>query len=140
MPNELKTTALSGTTYEVYHFLLIARKPVSIRDVQRALTLSSPSVAMYHLSKLERMGFVKRESGNFVVARVLLENMVKINRFLIPRSFFYAFFSITALIIELTFFRPYALNSTYFFSVMVIAAFTLMFCFETLRTWLRGNL
>ncbi len=38
-------TVLKGTTLEVYRFLLKSGKPVGVRGVQRALNLSSPSLA-----------------------------------------------------------------------------------------------
>jgi predicted transcriptional regulator len=53
---------LKGTTLEVYRFLLKSNKPVGTRELQRALNLSSSSVATYHLSKLEDAGLLKRES------------------------------------------------------------------------------
>jgi len=48
--------ALKGTTLEVYWFLLKSNRIVGAREVQRALDLSSLSLAVYHLSKLEDRG------------------------------------------------------------------------------------
>ena len=48
--------ALRGTTLDVYRFLLKRKEPVGAREVQRVLNLSSPSLATYHLSKLEDVG------------------------------------------------------------------------------------
>jgi DNA-binding transcriptional ArsR family regulator len=88
---------LSGTTLEVYRFLLKSSKPVGTRELQRALNLSSSSVATYHLTKLEDAGLLKREMGGFTVSKFLLENSVKVSRFLVPRYFFYSVFAIAAL-------------------------------------------
>ncbi len=63
---------LKGTTLEVYRFLLKSNKPVGARELQRALNLSSPSLAAYHLSKLEETGLAKNENGEFVVSKNLL--------------------------------------------------------------------
>jgi len=82
---------LRGTTLEVYRFLLKSSKPVGVRELQRALDLSSSSVATYHLSKLEDAGLLKRQDGGFAVDKFLLENSIKISRFLIPRYFFIQF-------------------------------------------------
>ena len=131
---------LRGTTLEVYRFLLKSNKPVGTRELQRALNLSSPSVATYHLSKLEDAGILKREGGGFTVSKYLLENSVKVNRFLIPRYFFYAVFAITALAVELTLMKPVLLTREYVFSVLATGVLALFCSYETAKTWLRGNL
>ena len=128
-------TVIKGTTEEVYLFVLKANKPVGIREIQRSLNLSSPSVARYHISKLVDAGLLKQENGSYVVDKILLKHTVKINRFLIPRHLFYAFFAITALIIELSFLRPTTVTSIYFFAVMITATFALIHCYETVKTW-----
>jgi DNA-binding transcriptional ArsR family regulator len=132
--------ALKGTTLEVYRFLLKKSKPVGIREVQRALGLSSPSVATYHLSKLEDMGLLKRESSGYTVNRFLLEYSVKVNRFLVPRYLFYAVFAFAILLIELTVMRPELMTREYVFSVVATCIFFVVFCYETAKTWLRGSL
>jgi predicted DNA-binding transcriptional regulator len=53
---------LKGTSLDIYRLLLKTGKPLGIREVQRALNLSSPSVAQYHLVKLEQAGLLKRET------------------------------------------------------------------------------
>jgi DNA-binding transcriptional ArsR family regulator len=137
--NESKDV-LRGTTLDVYRFLLKQNKPVGTRELQRALNLSSSSVATYHLSKLEDVGLLKREAGGFSVAKYLLENSIKISRFLIPRYFFYAVFAAVALVLELTIMRPAALYQEYAFSVAVTAVMVVFLCYETAKTWKRGNL
>lgn len=131
---------LRGTTLEVYRFLLKQNKPVGTRELQRALNLSSSSVATYHLSKLEDAGLLKREAGGFSVAKYLLENSVKISRFLIPRYFFYAIFAAVALMLELTIMRPAVLYQEFAFSVAVTSVLTGFLCLETAKTWKKGNL
>ena len=131
---------LKGTTLEVYRFLLKSNKRVGIRELQRALNLSSSSVATYHLSKLEDAGLLKREEGGYSVNKFLLENSVKISRFLIPRYFFYSIFALAVLILELTAMAPAALYREYVFSVIATVVFVFFFVYETAKTWLRGNL
>jgi len=125
---------------EVYRFLLKSRKPVGAREVQRALNLSSPSLATYHLSKLEETGLLKKESDGFIVNKVILEDSIRIKRFLIPRFLFYSFFAILALAFELTLFRPSVITGQYFFFVAVTFVCALIFCFETSRKWAKGGL
>jgi DNA-binding transcriptional ArsR family regulator len=129
---------LKGTTLDVYRLLLKSGKPMGIREVQRALNLSSPSLATYHMSKLEEAGLLKRENGYFVIDKVVLDNAVKISHFLVPRYLFYAIFTSTALTVELTLLRPPVITSQYFFATVVTAVCTAAFCFETVRTWVKS--
>jgi DNA-binding transcriptional ArsR family regulator len=138
--DDVSKEVLRGTTLEVYRFLLKSSKPVGIREVQRALNLSSSSVATYHLSKLEDAGLLKRQEGGFSVNKFLLENSIKIRRFLIPRYFFYAIFAIAVLLIELTIMKPPFLYREYVFSLVATGILAFFFCYETAKTWLRGNL
>jgi len=131
---------LRGTTLEVYRFLLKSGKPVGIRELQRALNLSSPSVATYHLSKLEDAGLLKRQDGGYTVDKFLLENSIKISRFLVPRYLFYAVFAFAVLVFELTLLRPNTLTREYIFSVVATIIFVLAFCHETVKTYQRGSL
>jgi DNA-binding transcriptional ArsR family regulator len=131
---------LKGTTLEVYRFLLKSSKPVGIRELQRALKLSSPSVATYHLMKLEEAGLLKRESGNYTVAKYLLENSVKISRFLVPRYLFYAVFAVAVLVVELTLMRPAFISREYIFSTAATSVIVSFLLYETAKTWLRGSL
>jgi hypothetical protein len=48
------------------------------REVQRALNLSTPSLAAYHLAKLEDAGLIKKEKGTYVINKVVLEDYIKI--------------------------------------------------------------
>ena len=131
---------LRGTTLEVYRFLLKSSKPVGVRELQRALNLSSSSVATYHLSKLEDAGLLKRQGGGFSVDKFLLENSVKISRFLIPRYFFYLVFAIASLLVELTILKPTVFYREYVFSLVITVILIFFFLYETVKTWLRGNL
>ena len=131
---------LRGTTLEVYRFLLKSSKPVGVRELQRALALSSSSVATYHLCKLEDAGLLKRQDGGFSVDKFLLENSVKISRFLIPRYFFYSVFAIAVLLVELTILKPAVFYREYVFSLVATVILLFFFLYETAKTWLRGNL
>ena len=131
---------LKGTTLEIYRLLLKTNKPLGIREIQRALNLSSPSQAQYHLNKLEEAGLLKRELGNYVINKVLLENCVRISRFLIPRYFFYSVFAIVILLLEVILLRPAVLSREYFFFTAATLIFVLIFCYETAKVWMKGSL
>ena len=51
MGSEGAKDGLRGKTLEVYRYLLKSKNPVGIREVQRSLDLSTPSLASYHLNK-----------------------------------------------------------------------------------------
>src|SRR3989339_929088 len=93
--------ALRGKAWRVYWYLLKNGKPVSVREVQRALRFSSPSVANHHLEQLRELGLVEKQEvgGHYVlVSQVkigVLRHYVKLGKLLFPRYFFYAVFSTT---------------------------------------------
>jgi DNA-binding transcriptional ArsR family regulator len=131
--------ALKGNSLEVYRFLLRNGKAAGVREVQRALNLSTPSLAAYHLSKLEEAGLIKKESGNYVIDKVILEDCIKVNRFLIPRFLGYAIFTFLLLITELTVLRPRVVTSFYFFATVGTFICALAFSYETAKVWSKGG-
>ena len=127
--------SLKGTALEIYRFMLKARRPLGIRELQRALNLSSPSIVQYHLSKLEHAGLVKKKIGNYEITKVYLEHFIVIHSFLVPRCLFYTIFGAFILSIELTVLMPTTLALEYFFSTIAIAFFVLIFGYETIKVW-----
>src|SRR5947208_12255127 len=86
---------LAGKTLQVYLYLQKKKESSGIREVQRDLGLSSPSVAEYQIEKLVEMGLAGRDS----YARVYVTRKVKVKamasyinfgRFTVPRLAFYA--------------------------------------------------
>jgi predicted DNA-binding transcriptional regulator len=140
LTDEKLMSVLKGTTLEVYLFLVKADKPVGVREVQRALKLSSASVATYHLVKLEDAGILRREENNYAVSKIILKDNLRISHFLIPRYFFYSVFAALILIIELVFFRPSTIDRVYFSCIVAVAIFVLIFCYETIKKWLEGGI
>lgn len=137
MSENESTDVLKGNTVEVYR---LAKKPIGIRELQRELKFSSPSVAQYHLTRLERAGFVKKEAGSYVVNKVVLESCVKISRFLIPKYLFYSVFAALILLIELIILKPDVITREYYFSTFATAIFLVIFSYETVKVWLKGAL
>ena len=63
-------TAIKGTTLDVYFYLLRKKEAAGVREIQRGLGLSSPSVSSYHLEKLESLGVIRKNRfGNFEIAK-----------------------------------------------------------------------
>jgi len=125
---------LTGTRLTVYRFILTRNKRVGVRAIAKELNLSSPSVAQHHLTHLEEMGLIKREWGGYVINKIVLQNRVKINRFLIPRTLLYLLFSIGALIVELSFY-PTVLFHTYITALIIKATIITFFTYETIKIW-----
>ena len=84
--------SLAGTTLEVYRFLVTHGEPAGPREVMRTLDMSGPSVASFHLQKLERIGLIRKDeaSGLYGVNHVYLKHFVLLRSRLIPRYMFYA--------------------------------------------------
>ena len=128
---------LRGLTLKVYRFILKNDKPVGIREVQRALNLSSPTLALYHINKLEEAGLIRKELNGYVVDRVVLENLVRFRRILIPRNLFYMMFLISSLVMLAVFLRPPILTREYVFSLAVISIAAATSVYETVRVFSR---
>lgn len=124
---------LRGLTLKVYRFILKNDKPVGIRGVQRALNLSSPTLALYHINKLEEAGFIKKELNGYVADRIILENLIRLRGVLIPRNFFYTVFLVTSLIFLVVFLRPSILTREYVFSLGVVSVAAATSVYETIK-------
>ena len=122
---------------KVYRFILKNYRPVGIREVQRGLNLSSPTLALYHISKLEEAGLIRKELDGYVADRIVLENLVRFRRILLPRNFFYTVFFVTSLVMLVSLFRPSALTREYVFSLTVVLVAVGTSVYETIRSFSR---
>ena len=86
---------LHGRTLMVY-FVLLNKKTIGVRDLQRHLDLSSPSVAKYHLEKLVNLNLIENRNGIYHLNKKanlpVLTSWVLIGRILLPRVIFAAIF------------------------------------------------
>jgi len=131
---------LTGKALRVYRYALKKGKPVGIREVQRALKLSSPTLASYHLSKLEEAGLLKQTVEGYVIDKVVLQNFVRLKRLLIPKYLFYSLFFATATAFELVLFKPPELTKEYVFATAVMMTATLSYSYETIKTLLKNRI
>jgi hypothetical protein len=98
---------LKGKTLQIYWYML--RDPntsVGVREVQRSLGLSSPSVAAHHLEKLLSLGLVEKTTrGEYLLNQEIKVGVLKffsrMGRFLVPRHLFYAIWLTTMFAIYL---------------------------------------
>jgi predicted DNA-binding transcriptional regulator len=132
--------ALRGKAWKVYWFLLKSGHPISVREVQRELKFSSPSVAHHHLEQLCNLGLAKKEDvGNYYVLASevkigVLRHYVRLGKLLFPRYFFYALFTTSFYIIFLLFYvQRFSRENLFlaFFSAIVCG----IFWYEAYRFW-----
>jgi len=132
--------ALRGKDWTVYWLLLKNGRPMSVREVQKLLRFSSPSVAQHHLEQLRQLGLVAKQEigGNYsLVSEVkigVLKHFVKLGRLLFPRYFFYAVFSTTfyaAYILVLM--QGFTRENLFILSFGAIV--TAIFWYEAVRVW-----
>jgi hypothetical protein len=127
---------LRGKTLKVYLFLLKRQKGAGVREVQRALGFSSPSVSFHHLEKLVELGLAsKNEAGEYEVIKNvnvgILNAFMNVAGFTLPRLGFYAvFFSIISL--SYLFFSYSSLNPL---ALLGCFGASFSFWYEAFRTW-----
>jgi DNA-binding transcriptional ArsR family regulator len=131
---------LRGKAWKVYWLLLKNGRPMSVREVERALHFSSPSVANHHLEQLRQLGLVQRHEigGNYtLVSEVkigVLRHFIKLGRLMFPRYFFYALFSTAFYIAYLTVLLQ-GFTRENLFIISFGAIVTIIFWYEAIRFW-----
>lgn len=126
--------SLTGKTLKVYRYAIRQRKPIGIREVQRAFNFSSPALASYHIAKLEEAGLLRQTTEGYVVDRMILENFVKLRRLLIPKYFFFSLFFAIGAMFEIILFRPSELTREYVFATIMIIIAASSYAYETIIT------
>jgi hypothetical protein len=130
--------AIKGNTVRVYLFVL-KNGPCELREVQRALKLSTPSLAFYHLSRLVQSGAVSRTAdGKYEVvtdiSADLLDGYVKFGKRIIPQLFFLTlvFTAILGYYLTLVWRLPLDLDDmvTIVYSLSIIVLW-----YETIKLW-----
>ncbi|TFG14278.1 hypothetical protein EU537_03600 [Candidatus Thorarchaeota archaeon] len=104
---------LRGNTLRVYWYMIQQNEPVGVREVQKALNMSSPSVASHHLNKLINLDLAQKMRDNSyglieIVKVGVLRNFVGYRGRLLPRySFIAVFFTVFTVVYgALTFVMP----------------------------------
>ncbi len=61
---------VTGTAFRIYMLLLNSKRPLGVREMQKAVGLKSPSTVKYHLDKLMREGLIKQlPDGKYVAVK-----------------------------------------------------------------------
>jgi DNA-binding transcriptional ArsR family regulator len=132
--------ALRGKAWKVYWYLLKNGEPASVREVQRALHFSSPSIANHHLEQLRELGLVQKQDvgGHYVLVSEVkigvLRHYVKLGKLLFPRFFFYALFS-TVFYAAYMLFLVSAFTRDNLFIAVFGAIVCGIFWYEAYRVW-----
>ncbi len=129
---------LKGKTLQVYLYMIKKKEPVGVREVQRDLGFSSPSVANYHIEKLVELTLVSKDeySRYYVIQKVqvgVLQAFVNIGGLTVPRLSFFAAFFTTLLIAYLIL----NFNNLNIHAVGFALAGTVAFWFEAIRIWIK---
>jgi DNA-binding transcriptional ArsR family regulator len=132
--------ALRGKAWKVYWLLLKSGRPMTVREVQKSLRFTSPSVASHHLEQLRALGLVQKQDpgGNyFLVSEVkigVLRHFIKLGGFLFPRYFFYAVFS-TTFYIAYILMLMHSFTGESLFILLFGAIASAIFWYEAVRVW-----
>jgi len=132
---------LRGNTLRVYWHMLTHNESVGVREVQRALNMSSPSVASHHLTKLISLDLVEQLSDNTykvkqIVKVGVLQNFIGFRGRFLPRYAFVAMFftSYTLAYLVLSFIAPPNIYDRYIaLAIGVVGA--LFAWYESFRLW-----
>jgi len=140
LDDEKIVSELKGNTLRVYWSLLNSRDGVmGVRQLQRQLGFSSPTLAAYHLNKLENLELVVKDRGDYRLVREVkvgvLKQFIKLGTFLLPRYIFYATFFTMLLIFLLTQLKEISFFSV--FALMLGILSTVILWYETIRVWMQ---
>jgi len=132
--------SLRGKAWKVYWFLLKNGAPAGVREVQRALHFSSPSIAFHHLEQLRELGLVAKQEvgGQYVLVSEVkigvLRHYVKLGKVLFPRFFFYALFS-TIFYVSYLLIMVHSFTRDNLFIISFGAIICVIFWYEAQRVW-----
>jgi hypothetical protein len=130
---------LKGNTLRVYVYALKKRK-VGVREVQRALLMSNPSLAQYHLNKLKELGLVAENGGEYsIVGEVkvdVMRDFLRLGTLIVPRFVFYAVvFTVFAAYLTYVGYSYFALVPAMAWFSVALGASAVAFWYEAVRAW-----
>jgi len=130
---------LKGNTLKVYLYILKNGR-AGVREVQRSLRFSNPSLAQYHLNKLKDLGLVRDEDGEYFILNEVkvdvMQHFLRLGTLIVPRFVFYAvFFTTFTLFLGVTTLQI----STEFPAVLWFMALLILACsifwYEAIKAW-----
>ena len=138
LDDEKVASELKGNTLRAYWALLNSDNGViGVRKLQRELGFSSPALAAYHLNKLEELGLVVKERGDYRLVREvkvgILKQFIKLGTFMLPRYLLYATMFTTLLVFFVSQWREFSFYSVFALIFGVLG--TVILWYETIRVW-----
>lgn len=138
LPADKVEDQLKGKTLQVYLYMIRRKEAVGVREVQRDLSFSSPSVANYHIDKLVELALIGQDEHGryYVIQKVqvgVLQAFVNVGGRAVPRLLFFAAFFTTMLGAYLV--VNYETPDVFALGFAVAAA--VAFWVETIRVWLK---
>ena len=136
---EIIESELKGKTLLVYmHILKNPGDAVGVREVQRELGFSSPSVSSYHLNKLQDLGLVENVYGDYQLLKDIkvgvLKQFIMLGGVMLPRYLFYAVLMTTMLLTFLVQ-TPYFPSREYVTTIMMGLVPSVILWYETIKIW-----
>ena len=136
---EIIESELKGKTLLVYMYMLIRpNNPVGVREVQRELGFSSPSVSSYHLNKLLDLGLIENVYGDYKLVRDIkvgvLRQFITLGGLMLPRYLFYAVL-MTSMLITYIFQRPFYLTQESITTIVMGLVPSTILWYETVKIW-----
>ena len=139
-PSQGKIDAdLKGNTLRVYVYALKKRR-VGVREVQRALLMSNPSLAQYHLNKLKDLGLVSEDNGEYSILNEVkvdvMRNFLRVGTLIVPRFIFYAvFFTVFAAYLSYVAAPYFQVLPILEWLCVVLGGSAGVYWYEALRAW-----
>lgn len=139
MQSSQPSEEIRGNTLRVY-VQLLRRGPSELRDVQRSLGLSTPSLASYHLGRLTRAGYVAQDQyGRYTVTAKspseILAGYSKVGTAIVPQLFFFAV--LFSILVPFFSYEVVSNGSFVIYLVAVSVAAVVALWYETMRVWRR---
>ena len=137
--SERLTMELRGNTLLLYWYMLRHNRPLRAREIQRAVGLSSSSLALHHLNRLMELDLVTvNDEGYYVLARRIKPGLLGLfagsGRALIPRFVLYATFN-SALLVTCIYLFWSRLDAAVFLLVLSLLTTSIVFWVEAFKVW-----
>jgi len=102
--------SITGKRLQIYLELLRSEKPLGVREIQRRLGISTPSLVRYHLEYLEKADMVaKNDEGKYYAIKKkdsIISLFTVIGRALVPITTFFSVFTISFAVFIISLFWP----------------------------------
>lgn len=130
---------MKGNTLRVYVYVLKNRR-AGVREVQRSLALSNPSLAQYHLNRLRELGLVKEINGEYEVLDEVkvdvMRDFLRVGTLLVPRFIFYAvFFTVFTAYLSVASHTIYPILPVIAWFVILLVVASGIFWYEAQKAW-----